>query len=80
MQFYQSSPVLPNSEKFMLKKLENSQKKKFFKKINKCYPLSFPILGGRYSTRALQSSPFQNPGGGPLSKTDSERTDENPGV
>ena len=25
----------------------------------KCYPLSFPILGGRDSTRALQSSPFQ---------------------
>ena len=25
----------------------------------KCYPLSFPILGGHNSTRALQSSPFQ---------------------
>ena len=24
-----------------------------------CFPLSFPILGGRDSTRALQSSPFQ---------------------
>ena len=36
-------------------------KKKFFrrKKKNICYPLSFPILGGRDSTRALQSSPFQ---------------------
>ena len=31
----------------------------------KCYSLSFPILGGRGSTRALQSSPFQNPGGVP---------------
>ena len=25
----------------------------------KCYPLSFPILGGHDSTRALQSSPFR---------------------
>ena len=33
------------------------------KKGKKCYPLSLPILGGRDSTRALQSSPFQNPGG-----------------
>ena len=36
----------------------------FSPKEKKCYPLSFPILGGRDSTRALQSSPFQNPGGG----------------
>ena len=28
----------------------------------KCYPVSFSILGGRNLTRALQSSPFQNPG------------------
>ena len=35
------------------------------KKKKKCYPLSFPILGGRDSTRALQSTPFQNPGGIP---------------
>ena len=53
------------------------QKKHFFSKKNlfltkfvllaekKCYPLSFPILGGRDLTRALQSSPFQNPGGVP---------------
>ena len=35
-------------------------KKIFFqKKKKKCYPLSFPILGGRDSTRALQSSPLQ---------------------
>ena len=65
----------------MVKKFENlkkSQKITFFlnfflfeKKKNRrkkekiCYPLSFPILGGRYSTRALQSSPLQNPGGAP---------------
>ena len=30
-----------------------------------CYPLSLPILGGCDSSRALQSSPFQNPGGSP---------------
>ena len=40
--------------------LKKSQKITFFEK--KCYPLSFPILGGRDSTRALQSTPFQNPG------------------
>ena len=27
--------------------------------MNKCSPLSFQILGGHNSTRALQSSPFQ---------------------
>ena len=31
----------------------------FFFLQKKCFPLSFPILGGRDSTRALQSSPFQ---------------------
>ena len=30
----------------------------------KCYSHSFPILGGRDSTRALQFTLFQNPGGG----------------
>ena len=30
----------------------------------KSYPLSFPILGGRDLTRALQSNPFQISGGG----------------
>ena len=34
---------------------------------NKCYPLSFPILEGRNSIKALQSSPFQNPVGGTMS-------------
>ena len=33
------------------------------KKKKKCYPLGYPILGGRDSTRALQFTPFQNPGG-----------------
>ena len=33
------------------------EKNKFAKKKKiKCYPLSFPILGGRDSTRALQTS------------------------
>ena len=32
-------------------------------KIKKCYSLSFPILGGCDLTRALQSTPFQNPEG-----------------
>ena len=58
--FNQSSPVQPVSE------TGKSQKFTFFDFFvwkKKCYPLSFPILGGRNLTRALQSSPFQNPGG-----------------
>ena len=59
----------------MVKKLKISKisKNHFFQKEKieeekkcqktKCFPLSFPILGGHDSTRALQSSPFQNPGG-----------------
>ena len=31
-------------------------------KRKKCYPLSFQILGGHNSTRALKSTPFKNPG------------------
>ena len=57
-----------------LKKSQKISKNNFFFEIifflknnflpkKKCYPLSFPILGGRDSTRALQSSPFQNTGG-----------------
>ena len=49
------------------------KKKSPKKKEKKCYPLSFPILGWRNSTRALQSSTFQNPGGGPLSMTNKGR-------
>ena len=44
-------------------KISKNHNKKIGKKIclhkEKCYPLSFPILGGRDSTRALQSIPFQ---------------------
>ena len=46
-----------------ISKINNNKKKIFSKK--KCYTLSFPILGGRNSTRALQSTPFKNPGGVP---------------
>ena len=54
--------------------LEKSQKITFFSdfffnflfaegnKLIKCYSPSFPILGGRDSTRALQSVSMQNPG------------------
>ena len=45
--------------------LSSTRRKNAGKKRKKCYPLSFPILGGRNSTRALQSTPFQNPGGYP---------------
>ena len=44
-------------------KIQKSEKIIFFlPKI--CYPLRDPILGGCDSTRALQSTAFQNPGGG----------------
>ena len=57
-----------------LKKLLKISKNQFFSKKSetlkniflwqkKCYPLSFPILGIRDSTRALQSSPFKSLGG-----------------
>ena len=51
---------------------------KFFLLLKKkCYPISFPILGGRDSTRALQSTPFQNPGGVPRAwHTNERRTKE----
>ena len=50
---------------FFFKKSQNFENICFAekKKKKKCYPLSFPILGGRDSTRALQSTPFQNRGG-----------------
>ena len=58
-----------------LKKISKNLKKSLFfifflffyfaEKKKKCHHLSFPILGRRNSTRALQSSPFQNPGGVP---------------
>ena len=79
--FNQSPPVQPTPEKKNLKKSGKSQKITFFLKSEeeeknrqkKCCPHSLPILGGRDSTRALQSSPFQNPGGGgPLSLTEKE--------
>ena len=41
-------------KKKMLKAKKNCQKRR-----KKCYPLSFPILGGSDSARALQPSPFQ---------------------
>ena len=49
-----------------IENLRNSLKKVFFFlcREKKCYLQSFPIFGGQDSTRALQSSPFQNPGGG----------------
>ena len=42
-----------------IQKYPKKIKKEIQKKREKKYPLSFPILGGRDSTRALQSSPFQ---------------------
>ena len=41
------------------KNLINSQKFTSFQTNFFFYPFSFPILGGRDSTRPLQSSPFQ---------------------
>ena len=68
------SKTLEESEN--LKKLQKISKNHFFfnlkllnyffcgeKEKGKCYSLSFSILGIKSSTRALQSSLFQNPGG-----------------
>ena len=62
----QSSPFqkYKNIKKYQKSLKRKFRKKSFAKKEKKCYPLSFPILGGRDSTRALQSSLFQNPEGG----------------
>ena len=62
-QFNQSSPVQPVA----------CQKER-----KKCCPLSLPIIGGRDSTRALQSSPFQISGGVPWASQmkDKRRTKE----
>ena len=61
---------------FFLRKSENFEKKIFVakKKEKKCYPLSFPILGILSLTRALQSRPFQNPGGVPWAWHSRSRT------
>ena len=76
------SKIVKNSEEKKMSK--NLKKNHFFSKnLNflrekNCLPkksqfLSFPILGVRDSTRALQSSPLQNPGeGGPLSLTEQD--------
>ena len=55
--------------KITLEIIKKIKEKKSCKK--KCYP---PILGGRDSTRALQSSSFKNPGGYP--ERDGRRTNE----
>ena len=54
-------PSVVTPKKLLFSTTKNEEEKK--KKEKKCYPLSFPILGGRDSTRALQPSPFQISGG-----------------
>ena len=77
-----NSEISKNIKKknYISKNLKIKKKKFGFaeenKKFKNCHLLSFPILGGCYSTRALQSSPFQNPVGGPLSLTESEQTNK----
>ena len=74
--------VRPSShQKNHLKKERKMKEKKNYRKKRrkKCYPLSFSILGGRNSTRALQSNSFQNPGGVPWAwrtKDEGQRTNE----
>ena len=71
MQFDQTSQVQPLSE---IQKSQKTSKNHFFfyfffafffllYKKNKSYPLSFRILGGRDSTRAIQSTRFRIQGG-----------------
>ena len=58
---------------FFSKKNKILKQKKILQKKN---VIQYPILGGRDSTRALQSSFFQNPGGVPRAwRTKDERTD-----
>ena len=59
---FQKYKNLKKSQITYLKKIKNITN--FAKKRKKCYHLSFPILGGRDCTRALQSTPLQNPRGG----------------
>jgi hypothetical protein len=51
---------------------------KIYFSAKQCYPHSFPILGRRDSTRALQSGPFQNPGGVTKALRRRRRTNGNP--
>ena len=55
--------------------LKNFKKKNICRKINKCYSLNFPISGLCNLTRALQSTPFQIPGGN-VTRTDERRRSE----
>ena len=70
--FDQSSPVQLVSEIQKTQKISKNLFFTFFSSYffffnfkNKCYPLSFSILGGRDLTRALQSTLFQISGGLP---------------
>ena len=64
--------------KNLFKKSTRIQKSQKIQKIS--YPLSFPILGGRNPSRALQTTSFQNPGGGYHERYGGRRTDGNPCV
>ena len=72
------SENLENLKKSQKNTLTKNEEKINFAEKNKikCYPLSFPILGGHESTRALQSSPFLISGGGPLRATEDEEKEE----
>ena len=61
----QSRPILKKKSQKSLYFFCFKRRKKVL--LKKSYTLSFSILGTRDSTRALQYSPFQNPGGVPRS-------------
>ena len=77
--YIRNKDVCPSSNQknhFFFKNKKIKEKKKFRKKKKKkCYPLSYTILGGRDSIRALQSIPFQILRGGSTSVT-TNGTDE----
>ena len=72
---FRNTKISKNVKKPLYLKKTFLKKRKFFAE-KKYYPLSFPILGGRDSTRALQSSPFQISGRGFRERDGGRRTNE----
>ena len=64
---YQNLKISKNLKKSLFFKKSENFENTFFcrKKKKKCYPLTFPILGERNSTRALHSARFRIQGGSP---------------
>ena len=76
---WQKNPKKKKLNIYFLKKYLKILKTVFFSaERKKCYSLSFANQGNKSSTRALQSTPFQNPGG--VTKDEGRTKDGNPRV